>query len=491
MVPVQFRVQRSGVTLVVAALLAGCGAHDGHSTAAAARYRAVGVYGDLNSNGIIDAADATRVLRAVVGLDPAVNETMDFNGNGQVDAADATKILRVVVGLDVPAVTIGVPTVDTTVSSPTVVSATLSTRIGVASAVFSLNGQTFATVTPTGSGVAALLDPSALSLPDGVATLRVATTGNVGAGERSLKVATVLSPRLGYTFDASHDATHGAIRGKAMLSASRVAAGSAANARPLVTLTCGTIKLDLTPEPDGSFAFGNLPPGQVVQVSARLTGYASETFTATTAAGSLVDVGSRTLAPVSGDTTTTLAGRLLDSLGKPVARGLIALYTESAPQPYHLAITASDGAFTLFGVERQLWTIYYFTQSGNGSFTRPPSIVYLDLAAGGLQWVDVVMSQSLTPLRTSAPFATYQGRVVDGASQAQPGAMVALVPLCRYAVADADGRFSFPDVPSGSYTLHCGTTTANMWLTDTAVSAPATTDLGDIALNSAFYFFRR
>lgn len=85
--------------LAVALLLAGCGSGP---PAPRPVGRRAPVYGDLNGNGRLDAADATRVLRCVVGLDPLPADlaTVDFNGNGQVDAADATKVLRVVVALD-------------------------------------------------------------------------------------------------------------------------------------------------------------------------------------------------------------------------------------------------------------------------------------------------------------------------------------------------------------------------------------------------------
>lgn len=58
--------------------------------------------GDTNKNGQIDAADATKVLRVVSGLDPAPSNICqyDTNKNGQIDAADATKIQRFVTGLD-------------------------------------------------------------------------------------------------------------------------------------------------------------------------------------------------------------------------------------------------------------------------------------------------------------------------------------------------------------------------------------------------------
>ncbi len=59
--------------------------------------------GDANSDGVIDAADATFILRYVVGLFrvKATNKGADANKDGVVDAADATLVLRAVAGLAV------------------------------------------------------------------------------------------------------------------------------------------------------------------------------------------------------------------------------------------------------------------------------------------------------------------------------------------------------------------------------------------------------
>lgn len=53
--------------------------------------------GDLNGNGMVDAGDATMVLRHVVGtelLSDELLEAADLNGNGRVDSGDAGLILR-------------------------------------------------------------------------------------------------------------------------------------------------------------------------------------------------------------------------------------------------------------------------------------------------------------------------------------------------------------------------------------------------------------
>jgi hypothetical protein len=60
------------------------------------------VYGDVNGDGEVTAADATMVLRAVVGLitlDPVQTLAADVSGDGTVTAGDATLILRYIVGL--------------------------------------------------------------------------------------------------------------------------------------------------------------------------------------------------------------------------------------------------------------------------------------------------------------------------------------------------------------------------------------------------------
>lgn len=64
---------------------------------AAYKYR-----GDADGNGVINAADASRILRYIMGLDP-IPDTLaqgDADGDGDIDAADASYILRVLVGLE-------------------------------------------------------------------------------------------------------------------------------------------------------------------------------------------------------------------------------------------------------------------------------------------------------------------------------------------------------------------------------------------------------
>ena len=62
------------------------------------------MYGDLDIDGRVDAADARLALRYAVGLQGTPTRTMtqigDVDGNGQIDAADARLILRYSVGLE-------------------------------------------------------------------------------------------------------------------------------------------------------------------------------------------------------------------------------------------------------------------------------------------------------------------------------------------------------------------------------------------------------
>lgn len=56
--------------------------------------------GDMNNDGILNAMDASAVLRNIVGLETGANPLMaDFNGDGKVNAIDASAILKKVVGL--------------------------------------------------------------------------------------------------------------------------------------------------------------------------------------------------------------------------------------------------------------------------------------------------------------------------------------------------------------------------------------------------------
>ncbi|MEK7581381.1 MAG: dockerin type I repeat-containing protein [Patescibacteria group bacterium] len=61
-------------------------------------------YGDVNNNGVVNAADATLVLRSYFGIDPPLTgdafKAGDVNGNFILNASDATLIRRVVFGID-------------------------------------------------------------------------------------------------------------------------------------------------------------------------------------------------------------------------------------------------------------------------------------------------------------------------------------------------------------------------------------------------------
>ena len=60
------------------------------------------IIGDVGSNGVVDAGDASLVLQAVVGLASLTNPQLavaDVDGNGFIQAADASLILQYVVGL--------------------------------------------------------------------------------------------------------------------------------------------------------------------------------------------------------------------------------------------------------------------------------------------------------------------------------------------------------------------------------------------------------
>lgn len=56
--------------------------------------------GDTNNDGVLNALDASAVLRHVVGIENVKNALMsDFNGDGRVNALDASAILMRVVGI--------------------------------------------------------------------------------------------------------------------------------------------------------------------------------------------------------------------------------------------------------------------------------------------------------------------------------------------------------------------------------------------------------
>jgi len=59
------------------------------------------LYGDVDGNGKVEAADALEVLKSVVGkvtLTEDQSKAADVDGSGKVDAADALDILKKVVG---------------------------------------------------------------------------------------------------------------------------------------------------------------------------------------------------------------------------------------------------------------------------------------------------------------------------------------------------------------------------------------------------------
>ena len=56
--------------------------------------------GRLDNNGVLDIYDAVALLRYSVGLESGENlQLIDLNGDGMVNCADASMVLRWVVGL--------------------------------------------------------------------------------------------------------------------------------------------------------------------------------------------------------------------------------------------------------------------------------------------------------------------------------------------------------------------------------------------------------
>lgn len=59
-----------------------------------------GVLGDMTNDGILNAMDASAILKDIVGLEKGANPLMaDFNGDGYMNAMDASAILKRIVGL--------------------------------------------------------------------------------------------------------------------------------------------------------------------------------------------------------------------------------------------------------------------------------------------------------------------------------------------------------------------------------------------------------
>ena len=56
--------------------------------------------GYMSNEGILNAVDASAILKDIVGLESGANPLMaDFNGDGNVNAVDASSILKKIVGL--------------------------------------------------------------------------------------------------------------------------------------------------------------------------------------------------------------------------------------------------------------------------------------------------------------------------------------------------------------------------------------------------------
>ena len=56
--------------------------------------------GDMSNDGVLNAMDASAILKDIVGLERGANPLMaDFNGDGNVNAMDASAVLKKIVGL--------------------------------------------------------------------------------------------------------------------------------------------------------------------------------------------------------------------------------------------------------------------------------------------------------------------------------------------------------------------------------------------------------
>ena len=54
----------------------------------------------MSNDGVLNAMDASAVLKDIVGLESGANPLMaDFNGDGNVNAMDASAVLKRIVGL--------------------------------------------------------------------------------------------------------------------------------------------------------------------------------------------------------------------------------------------------------------------------------------------------------------------------------------------------------------------------------------------------------
>ena len=59
-----------------------------------------GTVGDVNQDGTVNAADATGLYNAILGIDQHYYGTGDINGDGKVNAADVTALYNIILNLD-------------------------------------------------------------------------------------------------------------------------------------------------------------------------------------------------------------------------------------------------------------------------------------------------------------------------------------------------------------------------------------------------------
>jgi hypothetical protein len=147
------------------------------------------------------------------------------------------------------------------------------------------------------------------------------------------------------------------------------------------------------------------------------------------------DLAFRPLPPPDGQ--TTVAGRVIDETGAPVAGVLVTV------RDLFFSVTGSDGRFVISRVPASFGEVAVSVPPGwfssNGTQSAPAPVV----AAGTTDLGDIV-------LEADEPPTTLVGVVVNELAEPVPGAIVKIYNswTVRTTTADGDGAFSVPHLPS-------------------------------------------
>ncbi len=215
---------------------------------------------------------------------------------------------------------------------------------------------------------------------------------------------------------------------------------SAATSEPLAGVTvslAGNPTIIASTDSAGAFRLANIPQGSQ-QILFALSGYASGNLTTTVLAGSIVNLGTLTLAVAS--PTGIVQGVITDAAtGSPIA-GVVITVTGTATWT---AVTTADGAFKIVDVIPGIITLStskagYAAINGTGT-----------ISAGGV----MMFSPALSITQSSGATGELKGMMVDKISSVPiAGAVVSITGTKSYTTStNATGQYSLTNIDPGSY----------------------------------------